>query len=76
MGAPEVEAFLTHLAVKEDVAASTQNCALSSLLFLYRKVLHHDLGPVDALRSKRSKGLPTVLTKEELLRLTSCLSGT
>jgi len=43
MGAPQVEAFLTHLAVKDNVAASTQNQALSALLFLYRQVLHQDL---------------------------------
>jgi integron integrase len=76
MGAPEVEAFLTHLAVKENVAASTQNQALGALLFLYREVLHQDLGPVDALRAKRPKRLPTVLTKDETLRLIGCLSGT
>jgi len=75
MGAPEVEAFLTHLAVKENVAASTQNQALSALLFLYREVLHQDLGPVDALRAKCFRRLPTVLTKEETLRLIACLSG-
>ncbi|MBC7265256.1 MAG: integron integrase [Chloroflexi bacterium] len=75
MGAAEAEAFLTHLAVKENVAASTQNQALSALLFLYREVLHQDLGPIDALRAKRPKRLPTVLTKEETLRLIGCLSG-
>ena len=71
MGSPEVEAFLTHLAVNEHVAASTQNpCtersrseALSALLFLYREVLHKDLGPIDALRARKPKRLPTVLTK-------------
>jgi len=76
MGAPEVQAFLSHLAVKENVAASTRNQALSALLFLYREVLHLDLGPVDALRAKRPKRLPTVLTKDETLRLIGCLSGT
>jgi len=76
MGAPQVEAFLTHLAVKDNVAASTQNQALSALLFLYREVLHQDLGPVDAMRAKHPKRLPTVLTKEETLRLIGCLSGT
>jgi len=76
MGAPEVESFLTHLAVKDHVAASTQNQALSALLFLYREVLHQELGPVDALRAKRPKRLPTVLTKDETLRLIGCLSGT
>jgi site-specific recombinase XerD len=76
MGAPEVEAFLTHLAVKENVAASTQNQALNVLLILYRQVLHQDLGPIDALRAKHPKRLPTVLTKDETLRLIGCLSGT
>ena len=45
MGAAEVEAFLTYLAVNENVAASTQNQALSALLFLYREVLKKDPGP-------------------------------
>jgi integron integrase len=76
MGAPEIEAFLTHLAVKENVAASTQNQAFSALLFLYRQVLHQDLGPIDALRAKRPRRLPTVLSKEETQRLIGCLSGT
>lgn len=71
MGAPEVEAFLTHLAVKENVAASTQNQALSALLFLYREVLRQDLGPIDALRAKKPKRLPTVLTKEEVHRISA-----
>ena len=75
MGAPEVEAFLTDLAVRQNVAASTQNQAHSALLFLYREVLYQDLGPVDALRAKRPKRLPTVLTKDETLRLIGCLSG-
>ena len=72
---PRSKAFLTHLAVKENVAASTQNQALSALLFLCREVLHQDLGPIDARRAKRPKRLPTVLTREETLRLIACLSG-
>jgi hypothetical protein len=52
MGASEVQAFLTHLAVEGNVAASTQNQALSALLFLYREVLHQDLGTIDALRAR------------------------
>jgi len=75
MGAAEVEAFLTHLAVNENVAASTQNQALSALLFLYREVLKKDLGPIDALRAKKPKRLPTVLTKEEVHRVLGELSG-
>jgi integron integrase len=76
MGAAEIEAFLTHLAVKENVAASTQNQAFSALLFLYRDVLHKELdGPINALRAKKPKRLPTVLTKEEVHRLLGHLSG-
>lgn len=75
MGSTEIEAFLTYLAVKERVAASTQNQALSALLFLYREVLKQELdSPVDALRAKRSRYLPTVLTKEEVLAVIQNLS--
>jgi integron integrase len=77
MGAKEVEAFLTHLAVKEKVAASTQNQAFSALLFLYRSVLQQDLGEaVNALRAQKPKHLPTVLTKEEVRGIFSFLSDT
>jgi integrase len=75
MGAPEVTKFLTSLAVDARVAASTQNQALSALLFLYREVLAVDLPWLDAVvRAKRPERLPVVLTREEvravLLRLT------
>lgn len=77
MGSADIEAFLTHLAVKEHVAASTQNQALSALLFLYREVLHKELErPIEALRAKRPKRLPTVLTKEEVFKVIQCMSGT
>jgi site-specific recombinase XerD len=75
MGAPQVQAFLTHLAVEGNVAASTQNQALSALLFLYTKVLHQDLGPIDAMRAKKPKRLPSVLTKGEIHRVLGYLSG-
>jgi site-specific recombinase XerD len=75
MGAPEVRALLTHLAVKEHVAASTQNQALSALLYLYRQVLNQDLGPIDALRAKKPKRLPTVLTRDEVHCVFAHLSG-
>jgi len=65
MGRAEVEAFLTHLAVEENVAASTQNQAFSAILFLYRDVLHREPDfPIDALRAIKPKHLPTVLTRE------------
>ena len=70
MGAAEIEAFLTYLAVDQNVAASTQNQALSALIFLYRQVLKQDMaGSIDSVRAKRPKRLPTVLTKEETLRV-------
>jgi integrase len=77
MNSPEIEAFLSHLAIKENVAASTQNQALSALLFLYREVLNLELNaPVDAIRAKRPRYLPTVLTKEEVVEVIRHLSGT
>src|SRR5947207_3444539 len=53
MGEPEVEAFLTDLAVNGRVSASTQNQALGALLFLYRNVLGRELGRLDAVRAQR-----------------------
>jgi integron integrase len=74
MGPAEIEAFLTHLAVHDQVAASTQNQALSALLFLYRDVLHQELDfPIDAVRAQSPKRLPTILTKAEALRVIHCL---
>lgn len=77
MGATEVEAFLTHLAVKNSVSASTQNQALSALLFLYREVLKIDLPWLNGFTpAKKSSRVPVVLTKEEVDRILSRLSGT
>jgi len=77
MGTPEVTAFLTHLAIDRHVAASTQNQALSALLFLYRHVLGQDLqGSIDAVRAKTPQRLPTVMSREEALRVIAALSGT
>jgi integron integrase len=76
MGAPEIEAFLTHLAVEKRVAASTQNQALSALVFLYRHVLHQDIGhKINAVRAKQSRYLPTVLTHDEAISVIKQLSG-
>lgn len=70
MGGPEVETFLTHLAVRGNVAASTQNQALSALLFLYRKVLGVDLPWMEnVVRAKRPRRLPTVLSAVEVRAL-------
>jgi integron integrase len=70
MGAFEVDAFLSHLAVEGNVSASTQNQALNSIIFLYRHVLKLDLGDFSQFaRAKRPRKLPVVLTKDEVSRL-------
>ena len=67
MSGAELEAFLTHLAVVGKVSASTQNQALNAVVFLYRQVLKQDLGvDINAVRAKRSRHLPTVLTPDEV----------
>ena len=76
MGEAEIAQFITHLAVKERVAASTQNQALCALLFLYREVLGRDMEAVpDIVWAKRPQRLPTVLTQNEIRALLSHLSG-
>jgi integron integrase len=78
MGSREIEAFLTHLAVEKNVAASTQNQALCALLFLYNQVLEKDLNPdvINAVRAKKPKRLPVVLTRDGSLSVIAALSGT
>lgn len=76
MGAREVEAFLTRLATHGHVAASTQNQALSALLFLYREVLQMDLPWLENIqRAKRPQRLPVVLSRDEVARLLSEMDG-
>ena len=76
MGEPEINAFLTHLAVKEKVSASTQNQALSSLLFLYRHVLGREVGDLgDVIRARKPSRLPVVMTREEVKAVLANLSG-
>jgi len=76
MGAAEVAQFLTSLAVEDKVAASTQNQALSALLFLYRDVLGVELPWLnDVVRAKRPQYLPVVLTREEVRAVLGRLDG-
>lgn len=76
MAAAEVEAFLTDLAVKQSVSASTQNQALAAILFLYREVLKINLPWLENFTpAKKSKHLPVVLTKEEVSLILSRISG-
>lgn len=70
MGAAEVQAFLTDLAVTQHVAASTQNQALSALLFLYKEVLRQEIAWLDdVIRAKKPTKLPVVLTRDEVRRV-------
>jgi integron integrase len=76
LGLPEIEAFLTHLAVELRVAASTQNQALSALLFLYREVLRHEIADgVAMVRANKPARVPTVMTKEEVFQVIGCMTG-
>ena len=76
LGAVDVEAFLTALAVRGKVAASTQNQAKSALLFLYREVLGFELPWLDGIqKAKAPTRLPVVLTRDEVARVIARLEG-
>lgn len=76
MGAKEVSAFLSDLANRLGVAASTQNQALAALLFLYQRVLMRPLDEPSFVRAKRPQRLPTVLTRAEVQRVLERMEGT
>lgn len=77
LGAPEITAYLSHLASVAEVSASTQNQALAALLFLYSSVLDLQLPPLETFaRAKRSMRLPVVLTRGEVAAVLDQLSGT
>lgn len=74
MGAFEINAFLTHLAVEDEVAPSTQNQALSALLFLYRHVLGFEPGDLgEVIRARGRRRLPVVMTRSEVKRVLDAL---
>jgi integron integrase len=76
MGAVEIESFLSALATDRNVSASTQNLALSAILFLYKEVLEINLPWLDnIIRAKKPKRLPTVLSEAEVKRLLACTEG-
>lgn len=76
LGAKEIQAFLNYLAVERRVSASTQNQALSALLFLYRYVLEIELPWMDDIvRAKRPVRVPVVLTRGEVGAILSAMSG-
>ena len=76
MGTAEVERFLSNLATKGKVAASTQRQALNAIVFLYREVLDVELGEIAPVRSKRQRRPPAVLTQEEVRRVLRNMEGT
>lgn len=76
MSGKEIEEYLTHLALKAKVSASTQNQALNALLFLYRDVLDQTTDfSINSVRAKRARHIPVVLTQEEVYQIIECLSG-
>jgi integron integrase len=76
MGEPEINAFLTDLAVRRNVGASTQTQALSALLFLYRHVIGREVGELgDVIRARKSRRLPVVMTREEVKGVLTHLVG-
>lgn len=76
LGAPEITAFLAWLAVEQHVAASTQNQALSGLLFLYREVLRQEVGAVELLpRARMPLKVPVVLSPSEVRQVLDQLTG-
>jgi site-specific recombinase XerD len=76
LGESEVNEFLTHLAVVSGVSASTQNQALAALLFLYRHVLHRELGQLGAVvRARKPQRLPVVLTPDEVRDVLAEMDG-
>jgi integron integrase len=76
MAEPEVSEFLTHLARDQNVAASTQNQALSALLFLYKEVLKQEIGWIDQVqRAKKPARLPVVLSQHEVTKIFAHLHG-
>lgn len=77
MGVQEINQFITHLVVERNVAASTQNQAISAILFLYRHVLHIQLDEnlTAEFRPQRAKNIPTVLSKGEVKQVLDRLEG-
>ncbi len=75
MGKPEIEEFLTYLAIARKVSSSTQNQALNALIFLYREVLEQPWNDVDAMRARKPQRLPVVMSPDEVSQVISAMEG-
>ncbi|NOZ60243.1 MAG: integron integrase [Calditrichaeota bacterium] len=75
MSENEISQFINYLATKENVSASTQNQALCSIIFLYKNVLHQEIGDVKILWAKKPRHLPVVFTKEEAKKVLAEIKG-
>ena len=77
MGKHEIERFLSHLAMNRNVAKNTQNQAMNAIFFLYKYVLNMPVNDkIEAVRTRKPKRLPTVLSRNEVARLISIIKGT
>jgi integron integrase len=75
LGVEDVTRFLTHMAVRKNVSASTQNQALAALLFLYRYLVRKPLENVDAVRAKKPQHIPVVMSRDEVSKVLKQLKG-
>jgi len=72
----KIEAFLTYLAVKANVAASTQNLAFNALIFLYRRILDCPVEGIESAKMRKEKRIPVVLTRDEVKLVLQFMQGT
>ena len=75
MGELEIEAYLNHLVVRQNVAPATQAVALNALVFLYRQYLGRELAPLSYQPAKQKRKLPVVFSHAEAVQVLSCLKG-
>src|SRR5690606_5096317 len=75
MGPNEVDAWLSHLANKRNVAINTQKTALNAVVFLYKQFLKRELGDIQFINANKGRHLPTVFTHDEAMRVLSLMSG-
>lgn len=75
-GEQKIEAFLTYLAVKKNIAPATQNQAMNALVFLYKKVLKIPLKKeINAVRARKKKNIPVVMTRDEVRTILDIMDG-